>query len=46
VDFGTNKFYITSVTESGGVANSFTYRNVSERFNQDLYFEIEIVSIG
>jgi hypothetical protein len=43
--FGADKFYITSVTESGGTVSSFTYKTVSERYNQDLYFEIELVSI-
>ena len=48
VDLGTQKYYITSVTDTNndGIAESFTYRNVAERFNQDLYFEIEIVSIS
>jgi hypothetical protein len=34
------------VTETGGVVTDFTYKTVSERYNQDLYFEIQIVSIG
>ncbi|MDR1690648.1 MAG: FKBP-type peptidyl-prolyl cis-trans isomerase [Candidatus Methanoplasma sp.] len=46
LDFGTQKWYINSVTDNNGVANSFTYRTTEERYNQDLYFEIEIVSIG
>ncbi len=45
VDFGTQKFYITEVTGSG-IASSFTYKIVDERFNKALYFEIEIVSIN
>jgi hypothetical protein len=46
VDFGKDKFYITSVTDSGsGSADTFTYKTVSERYNQDMYFEIEVVSI-
>ncbi|MCL2318071.1 MAG: hypothetical protein FWC44_03335, partial [Methanomassiliicoccaceae archaeon] len=47
VDFGTQKYYITSVVDANndGVAESFTYRNVAERYNIALYFEIEIVSI-
>ena len=44
--FGVDKMYIISVTESGGTATTFTYKTVGERFNQDLFFEIEIVSIG
>jgi len=48
VDLGSQKYYITSVVDSNndGVAEQFTHRNVEERFNQVLYFEIEIVSIG
>jgi len=48
VDFGTQKYYITSVTDAdnNGVAEAFTYTTVGERFNQDLYFEIKIVSIS
>jgi hypothetical protein len=47
VDFGTEKFYITSVSGStGGIANSFTYRTVEERYNQALFFEVEIVTIS
>jgi hypothetical protein len=47
VDFGTKKFYIKSVTDANGdgYADTFTYKNSGERYNQDLYFEIEIVSI-
>jgi hypothetical protein len=47
LDLGTSKVYIKSV-ESGnddGPAEYFTYKTVTERYNQDLYFEIEIVSI-
>ncbi|MCL1979173.1 MAG: FKBP-type peptidyl-prolyl cis-trans isomerase [Methanomassiliicoccaceae archaeon] len=47
VDFGKSKFYITSVTAgSNGNADTFTYKTVEERFNQKLYFQIELVSIG
>jgi hypothetical protein len=48
VDFGTQKFYITSVTDANGddKADTFTTRNVEERNNQVLYFEIELVSIN
>jgi len=46
VDFGTAKFYITSVTANNGVVTSFVSQTVSERFNQDLYFTIKIVSIS
>ncbi|MCL2032116.1 MAG: FKBP-type peptidyl-prolyl cis-trans isomerase [Methanomassiliicoccaceae archaeon] len=47
LDFGTEKWYIVSVTDHGtGTADSFTYRTTGERYNQDLYFEIEIVTIG
>ncbi|MCL1811303.1 MAG: FKBP-type peptidyl-prolyl cis-trans isomerase [Methanomassiliicoccaceae archaeon] len=46
VDFGTEKFYIVSVVNAGGTATTFDYRLVEERYNQDLYFVIEIVSIG
>ncbi|MDR3074723.1 MAG: FKBP-type peptidyl-prolyl cis-trans isomerase [Candidatus Methanoplasma sp.] len=47
LDFGTHKWYINSVTDTdgNGVADTFTYKTVAERYNQDLYFEIEIVSI-
>jgi len=44
--FGVSKFYITSVNDTGGTVTSFTYKTASERYNQDLYFQIEIVSIG
>ena len=47
VDFGTETFYITSVTTgSNGVVASFVTQTVSERFNQDLYFTIKLVSIN
>jgi len=47
VNLGTQKFYITSVTEDGsGNVTSFTYKTVSERFNQELFFNIKIVSIS
>ena len=48
VDLGTSVFYITSVTDvdNNGVADSLTTKTVSERFNQDLYFEIKLVSIS
>ncbi|AIZ56212.1 FKBP-type peptidyl-prolyl cis-trans isomerase [Candidatus Methanoplasma termitum] len=39
VDFGTSKFYITALSGS-----SFTTQVVAERYNQDLYFEITLVS--
>ncbi|MDR0523058.1 MAG: FKBP-type peptidyl-prolyl cis-trans isomerase [Candidatus Methanoplasma sp.] len=45
VSFDGPSFYITSVTESGGSASSFTYKTVAERYNQILFFEIEIVTI-
>ena len=47
LDFGTHKWYINSVTDTdgNGVADTFTYKTVEEKYNQDLYFEIEIVSI-
>ncbi|MDR2698452.1 MAG: FKBP-type peptidyl-prolyl cis-trans isomerase [Candidatus Methanoplasma sp.] len=42
------KFYVTSVTDAGndGIADTFKYKTVDERYNQVLYFEIELVSIG
>ena len=48
MDFGTEKFYITSVTDTNndGIADTFTYKTVSERNNQILYFEIEIVEFN
>jgi FKBP-type peptidyl-prolyl cis-trans isomerases 1 len=48
VDFGVNKFYISSVVDAdnNGTADSFVTRTEAERYNQDLYFEIEIVSIN
>ncbi|MCL2509707.1 MAG: FKBP-type peptidyl-prolyl cis-trans isomerase [Methanomassiliicoccaceae archaeon] len=48
VDLGTSVFYITSVTDldNNGIADSFTTKTVSERYNQDLYFEIKLVSIS
>jgi len=48
VDLGTQKFYITSVTDAdnNGIAEAFTYKTDGERFNQDLFFEIKLVSIG
>jgi len=46
VDFGTSSFYITAITDSGsGVANSFTYKTVGEKYNVDLYFTITLESI-
>ena len=36
-----SKLYITSVSDTG-----FAYKTVNERYNQVLYFEIELVSIG
>ena len=36
-----SKLYVTSVNDAG-----FTYKTVNERYNQILYFEIEIVSIS
>jgi hypothetical protein len=47
VDLGYGTFYITSVVDGNGdgTAESFTYKAVEERYNQDLYFEIEIVLI-
>jgi hypothetical protein len=47
VDFGTSCFYITSVTDpsSEGVADTFDYKTVGEKYNQVLYFKIVIVSI-
>lgn len=46
VDFGTEKFYITSVMDADNnkKIEAFTYKTVEERYNQDLYFEIELVS--
>lgn len=48
LDMGTKKWYINSVTDTNndGTAESFTYKTTEERYNQDLYFEIEIVSIS
>jgi len=48
VNFGTKYFYITSVTDadSEGVADTFDYKTVGEKYNEILYFEITIVSIG
>jgi len=48
MDLGTKKLYITSVVDAdgNGVAESFTYKTTGERFDQVLYFEIKIVSIG
>jgi hypothetical protein len=48
VNLGTEIFYINSVVDSNGdgVADSFTYKTVGERYNQPLYFEIKIVSIN
>ena len=48
VDLGATKFYISSVVDAdnNGIADSFVTRTESERYNQDLYFEIEIVSIN
>jgi hypothetical protein len=47
VNFGTTYFYITSVTDadSEGVADTFDYKTVGEKYNEVLYFEITIVSI-
>ncbi|MDR1405253.1 MAG: FKBP-type peptidyl-prolyl cis-trans isomerase [Candidatus Methanoplasma sp.] len=48
IDFGTHKWYIESITDAdgNGVADTFSYKTTEERYNQDLYFEIEIVSVG
>ena len=48
IDFGMQKFYIKEVTDAdnNGIAETFTYKTVDERYNQDLYFEIKIVSIS
>lgn len=44
VDFGTSSFYITGVDSTGDVS-SFQSKTVEERYNQDLYFVIKIVSV-
>jgi len=48
VDLGTEKYFITSVTDTNndGISESFTYKTVGETVNQDLYFVIEIKSIN
>ena len=48
LDLGTEKRYITSVVDSNndGIADSFVYKTDGERYNQDLYFEIELLSIN
>ena len=48
VDLGTEKYFITSVTDTNndGVSESFTYKTVGETVNEDLYFVIEIKSIN
>ncbi|MDR0509273.1 MAG: FKBP-type peptidyl-prolyl cis-trans isomerase [Candidatus Methanoplasma sp.] len=48
VDLGTEKFYIVSVVDAdnNGVIDGFFYKTAEERYNQDLYFEIKIVSIS
>ncbi|MCL2295471.1 MAG: hypothetical protein FWC29_00100, partial [Methanomassiliicoccaceae archaeon] len=48
MDFGIEKFYITSVVDAdnNGIADTFSYKTVEERYNQDLYFEIKIISIS
>ena len=48
LDFGTEKHYIKSVVDSNndGNSDSFVWKTDGERYNQDLYFEIEIVSIN
>jgi len=48
VDLGTEKYFITSVTDTNndGVSESFTYKTVGETVNKDLYFIIEIKSIN
>ena len=40
-DFGTEKWYVKEVSSS-----DFTYKTSSERVNEDLYFEIKLVSIN
>lgn len=44
VDFGTSKFYITEVSETNGdgIADTFLYKNVDEKYNADLYFLIKV----
>lgn len=48
VDFGLKHFHITNVTDAdgNGVADSFTFKSVDQKYNQDLYFKIKIVSIS
>jgi hypothetical protein len=48
VNLGTQVFYINSVIDTNGdsIAESFTYKTAEERYNQPLYFDIEIVSIN
>ena len=48
LNFGSEKRYITTVTDTNndGVADFFVYKTDGERYNQDLYFQIEIVSIN
>lgn len=47
VDFGSSSFYITSVTDkyNDGEADTFTYKTAGEKYNQILYFTIEVVAI-
>lgn len=44
VDFGTSLFYITGIIDANGdgKADSFVYKNVGEKFNEDLFFKIKI----
>lgn len=39
LDFGSTSIYVTEFNDS-----TFTYKNADERVNEDLYFEIELVS--
>lgn len=45
VDMGTKTMYITSVQDAGGTVESFTYKTVGEKYNQDLYFKITVEKV-
>lgn len=48
VNLGTEKHYVKSVVDADndGTPESFVWKTAGEKFNQDLYFEIEIISIN
>ena len=40
-DFGTEKWYVEKVSST-----NFTYKTSPERVNEDLYFEVKLVSVN